>query len=404
MADDDRYRWLDRATAERLLSGESLEASLTSAGPEARDQAQRLAKTLDSLSVETPPSSAELPGEAAALAAFRKARPVPDLAFAASATATPPSSSDSGSDMGLVRVGRFGSSGAAGRSPARPSAARSGARQARWGRPLRLGLGAALAAGMVGSVAMAAGVGVLPNPFGGDQPGRPAATVSAAESRDPLLASPSPDGGTRGKSVPSRRPDATTGGSGDRGSAGRDEPQADPADGEQGSRSDMSLPGDWRGGLASSCRDMRGGKKLGAERRRALEKAARGATKVPKFCEYTLRHEPADRSNADTGTGTGAGEGRGDIGAEGGPSGAGDNGGKGDGGTGGNGHGNGGGNGNGSGDGHGDGRGHGGRAATRPTPSPMSFTALKPAEPRNEPAPDPDPAPSYGILPLPTAT
>ena len=189
---------------------------------------------------------------------------------------------------------------------------------------------------MVGSVAMAAGVGVLPNPFGGDEPGRPAATVSAAESRDPLLASPSPDGGTRGKSVPSLGP-TPPGGSGDRGSAGRDEPQADPTDGGQGSRSDMSLPGDWRGGLASSCRDMRSGKNLEAERRRALEKAAKGSKNVPKYCENALRHEPAVRSDAGTGTGTDTGEGRGDIGADGGQSGAGDNGGKGDGATGGNG-------------------------------------------------------------------
>ncbi|WP_330288218.1 hypothetical protein [Streptomyces sp. NBC_00576] len=397
MADDDRYRWLDRATAERLLSGEPLEISLASAGPEARDQAQQLAKTLDSLSVETPPGSAELPGEAAALAAFRKARPVPDPATVAPATVTRPSS-DMGSDMGLVRVGRFGSSGAA---------RHSGVRPARWGRPLRLGLGAALAAGMVGSVAMAAGVGVLPNPFGGDEPGRPAATVSAAESRDPMLASPSTDGGTRGKSVPSL-PDATTGGSADRGADGRDEPRAHPTDGGQGSRSDMSLPGDWRGGLVSSCRDMRSGKRLDAEHRRALERAAKGSTKVPKYCENALRHEPAVRSNADIGTGTG--EGRGDIGADGGQSGAGDNGGKGDGATGGNGHGDSGGNGDGNdqdngqgnGNGHGNGGGHGGRAATRPTPTPTSFTALKPDEPRNVPAPATDP--SYGILPLPTAT
>lgn len=365
MADNDRYRWLDRATAERLLSGESLEASLASAGPDARDRAEQLAKTLDSLSVGTPPCSAELPGEAAALTAFRKARTVPDLTTAAPATATPPSS-----DMGLVQVGGF----------------RSGVRPARWGRPLHVGLGAALAAGMVGSVALAAGIGVLPTPFDGDEPGRPAATVSAAAPRDPLLASPSPDGGTRGGSLPSPRPDATTGGSVDRGSAGRDESEADPADRGKKSHSDLSLPGDGRGGLASSCRDMRSGKKLEAERRRALEKAAKGSRKVPKYCGNALKHEPAVRPNTDTGTGTGT------TGAEGGPSG--------DGLTGGNGGGNG--NGNGNGKGNGSGRGHGGRAATRPTPAPTPFAALKADEPRNAPAPDA--GPSYGILPLPTAT
>ncbi|MEH0418979.1 hypothetical protein [Streptomyces sp. B21-083] len=382
MADDDRYRWLDRAAAERLLSGEPLEASLTSAGPEARDRAERLAKTLGALSVDPPRSGAELPGEAAALAAFRKARPAPDL------TAVAPAS-DMGSDMGLVRVGGAGRSGAS---------HRRGVRAARWGRPLRLGLGAALAAGMAGSVAMAAGVGVLPNPFRGDEPGRPTATVSAAESRDPMLASPSPDG-TRGRSVPSLRPGGAPGGSFGNGSPEPEESRKGPADGGHGSRSDMGLPGGRRGGLASSCRDMRSGKKLEAERSRALEKAAKGVKKVPQYCETALKDDPGVHSNADTGTGTGTGSGKGDTGAEGGQNGAGDNGGKGNG-AGGNS--NGGGGGNGHGNGNGNGGSHGGRAATRPTPTPTSFAARGSHRPQNDPAPAA--APSYGALPLPTAT
>ncbi|WP_329272154.1 ATP synthase subunit C [Streptomyces sp. NBC_01451] len=385
MADDDPYRWLDRAAAERLLSGEPLETSLESAGPEARDRAELLAKTLGALSVETPPGNAELPGEAAALAAFRKARPAPDLSTAAPATAILPAS-DPDSDMGLVRVGGFGRFGAA---------PRSGARKARWGRPLRLGLGAALAVGMVGSAAMAAGVAVLPNLFGGDEPGRPAATVSAGESRDPMRASPSPDA-TRGKGVPSLRPGSTAGGSFDKGAAGGDEPGSSPTGEGQESRSDPALPGDWRSALALSCRDMRSGKKLEAERRRALEKAAKGAEQVPQYCEDTLRDEPAVRSNVDTGTGTGAGGAA--TGPEDGQNGAGDTGGKGNGVSGGNGGGDGGGSGHGS----GDGGGRGGRAAAKPTPTPTSFTALRADEPQNEPAPDPDP--SYGVLPMPTAT
>ncbi|NEC91506.1 hypothetical protein [Streptomyces sp. SID12501] len=393
MADDDPYRWLDRAAAERLLSGEPLEPSLESVSPEARDQAELLAKTLGALSVDTPPGSAELPGEAAALAAFRKARPAPDVTTVAPATATP-SASDLGSDMGLVRVGGFGRSGAS---------HRRGARAARWGRPLRLGLGAALTVGMVGSVAMAAGVGVLPNPFGGHEPGRPAATVSADASRDPMLGSPSPDV-TGGKGVPSLRPDSTAGGSFDKGTAGGDEPEDSPTGTGQGSRTDPDLPGDRRSALALSCRDIRSGKKLEAERRRALEKAAKGSKKVSQYCEDTLRDEPDVRSNADTGTGTGTGSGSGagggDTGAEDGQNGAGDTGGQGNGLSGDNGDGNGddGGNGHGS----GNGGGHGSRAAAKPTPTPTTFTALRVDEPQYEPGPDPDP--SYGVLPLPTAT
>lgn len=67
---DERYRWLDLETAERLLRGESLEA----VDEAARDQAERLAKTLDALTVEPAPTSDGLPGEEAALAAFRKVR------------------------------------------------------------------------------------------------------------------------------------------------------------------------------------------------------------------------------------------------------------------------------------------------------------------------------------------
>ncbi len=324
------------------------------------------------------------------MAAFRKARPAPDLTTATAPLPVSDLGPEPGSDMGLVRVGGV----------RRPGAShRSGARAVRWGRSLRLGLTAALAVGMVGSVAMAAGVGVLPNPFDGDEPGRPTATVSPGESRDPMRASPSPDAG-RGKGVPSRRPDSAAGGSFGRGTAGGGEPKGSPTGTGKGSRSDLGLPGDWRSGLALSCRDMRSGKKLEAERRRALERAAKGSRKVPQYCEDTLRDEPAVRSNTDTGTGTGAGGGH--SGVEDGQNGAGDTGGKGDGVNGGNGDGGGSGHESGRGNGNGNGGGHRDRAVAKPTPTPTSFAALRADEPQNQPAPDPDP--SYGVLPFPAAT
>ena len=63
----DEYRWLDRETAERLLRGESPDDAVDST---TRDQAERLARTLDALSAlsaqATPVNeSEELPGEAA---------------------------------------------------------------------------------------------------------------------------------------------------------------------------------------------------------------------------------------------------------------------------------------------------------------------------------------------------
>lgn len=67
---DEQDGWLDRETAEILLRGESLKA----VDPAVRDRAERLAETLDALAAYPAPTSGELPGEAAALAAFRKAR------------------------------------------------------------------------------------------------------------------------------------------------------------------------------------------------------------------------------------------------------------------------------------------------------------------------------------------
>lgn len=54
---DEQDRWLDRATAEILLRGESLEA----VDPAVRDRAERLAGTLGALSVPPVPTSGELP-------------------------------------------------------------------------------------------------------------------------------------------------------------------------------------------------------------------------------------------------------------------------------------------------------------------------------------------------------
>ncbi|MGA5580483.1 hypothetical protein ACPCIY_04770 [Streptomyces thermodiastaticus] len=70
---DEQYRWLDRDTAERLLRGEPPGTADTAVTA----RAERLARALDSLTAglcPEPPADEELPGEAAALAAFRKAR------------------------------------------------------------------------------------------------------------------------------------------------------------------------------------------------------------------------------------------------------------------------------------------------------------------------------------------
>ncbi|MEU9555252.1 hypothetical protein [Streptomyces fumanus] len=168
---DEQDRWLDRETAELLLRGESLE----SVDPAVRDRAERLASTLAALSAPTPPTSGELPGEAAALAAFRTARATSTDAADARSGARGRDTRGRGLDAGLVRLG--GRDNDAGR-PRRT-------------RPLKLGLAAALTAGMVGGAGIAAATGVLPTPFGDHRAPDPAASVSTAATPDRPPASPS---------------------------------------------------------------------------------------------------------------------------------------------------------------------------------------------------------------------
>ncbi|WP_369146087.1 hypothetical protein [Streptomyces sp. R44] len=155
---DERYQWLDQEAAERLLRGEPVEA----VDDRARAQAERLAEALGTARVPAVPPAArtELPGEAAALAAFRKAT----AERAAAATASASAGRTGAADLGRVRLAPV-------TAPAR-----------RWGRSVRYGLAAAVAAVTVGGVAVAAGTGVLPlvGPA-------PASSVSAGETTDPLV-------------------------------------------------------------------------------------------------------------------------------------------------------------------------------------------------------------------------
>ncbi|MFD4558789.1 hypothetical protein ACFWP5_31470 [Streptomyces sp. NPDC058469] len=256
-------RWLDRETAERLLRGESLEA----VDPAARDQAERLAKTLGALSVDHSLGKVELPGEEAALAAFRVARTGNDVERAALGRRGRAHSSDAG----LVRLGR-------------PASTAPGPR---WGRPVRLGLTAALAVGMLGGVAVAASTGVLPTPFH-DDPG-PAASISAAVTpSDRPLVPPSPSG-TGGPGTP------TTGGGSDDSSGEAAGSGTNPTP-STGSGDDKAFgSGKWWKGVTSSCRAVRDGKPLAPGRKLTLEGAAGGTSHVWTYCKGLLQH---------TGTGT----------------------------------------------------------------------------------------------------
>ncbi|MCL7429035.1 hypothetical protein [Streptomyces sp. YS415] len=269
---DEQYRWLDPRTAERLLSGEPLEA----VDAADRDRAERLARALEALAAQPPAAAAELPGEAAALAAFRAAR-----TERADAPATPGHRArPHSSDAGLVRIG----------PPERT------ARRPRWARPVRLGLAAAMALGMVGGVAVAAGTGILPTPFEGTP--EPAVSAPAAVPTGHPPVSPSPEDAVEGESVP----EGTSGGA---------TPDPDTSRGTGGDGADPGAatgdPGDrWSGGkrhgaAVAACRDVSAGKRLTDDSRRALEAAAGGSARVPTYCKALL-------GEARSGSGSGNGK------------------------------------------------------------------------------------------------
>ncbi|MEV6052666.1 hypothetical protein [Streptomyces sp. NPDC052107] len=263
---DEQYKWLNRETAERLLRGESLEAVDAST----RDQAARLSRALGALTAQTAPAAGELPGEQAALAAFRKAREAAGTERTAVGRADGTSGLPvPGSDAGLVRIGAPDHTGIPLRRP-------------RWARPVRLALAAVVAVGTVGGVAMAAGTGMLGTPFGPERP-RPATSVSTGPSSGAPLAS-----------VPQGTPGATAGPGAPSGSAGA---RRGGASGEavgpddrtdKGTGDPSGTPGSRWKDATSACRDIRDGKELTAGRRRALENLAGGSARVSRYCKVVL--------------------------------------------------------------------------------------------------------------------
>ncbi|PJM94322.1 extensin [Streptomyces sp. CB01373] len=331
---EEQHRWLDHDTAERLLRGEPLDTvDIT-----VRDQAERLAKALGALSAESSPlplavrafqdraafsasspasacpveADEALPGEAAALAAFRKAHAEraderaaegADAFGAALAAHSRPRSAIS-DDVGLVRVGTHARGGTGGRS----RHAGPGRRR----RPVRLALSAALAVGAVGGVAAAATTGVLPTPFGGDEPA-PGTSVSVPATPEHPLVTPSP-GRTTGGGPGTPTPGGATTGAADR-DAGSSALEGGAAPGHEatataGSGDDQGAPESWNR-LVSSCRDLRDGKSLDSDRRRDLETAAGGSARVWSYCRGVLKTvdgRSGDKGRDDQGGSEGGGE------------------------------------------------------------------------------------------------
>ncbi|MFE3494917.1 hypothetical protein ACFXOS_17900 [Streptomyces sp. NPDC059175] len=276
---DERYEWLDKDTAERLLRGEPVEP----VGVDARSQAERLAKALDDTRVRDG-ATEPMRGEDAAVAAFRKAR--------------------DGGGAELLPPVRLASA---------PSATR-------WGRPVRRwGLAASLAGVAVGGVAVAAVAGVVPTPFRGDRAPEPAASVSGDASPGPV-ASDTPSGGATWRPSPAESPQEPPASS----SPHPSEPPADRPGGgaTQGRGDDESAPSDdkgtgagsddadWYGKTVSACRDYRDGA-LDEESKQRLEAAARGADRVRRFCDRVLSSVDDDGDDNDGSSGGGGGRGGG---------------------------------------------------------------------------------------------
>ncbi|MFJ2706637.1 hypothetical protein ACIO3R_26020 [Streptomyces sp. NPDC087428] len=343
---DEHYEWLDKEAAERLLRGEPVDP----ADGQPEQDARRLAAALDAAARSARPATGELPGEAAALAAFRAAPRAASGTRSASARTggVPAAGLDGTGETGMlapVHIGRATSghgSGSRSRSGA-GSAGFRGGRPSRWSRPLRFGLVASLACCAIGGVAVAAGTGVLPGPFGRHAPS-PATSVSAAASPEELGSGLTADDGTpeppsgsaSAESVPPKTPDpARSGGkrTAGPGSSGPTAPAAgggtgtgkheDPAggssdaaegkDGDGAGKPGTSPPdtsGAWYAKTLKACRDYRDGK-LDDDRRRRLEALAKGATNLDRFCDRML--DQADgQGNSQNGGGDSDGDGGGD--------------------------------------------------------------------------------------------
>ncbi|QHC25800.1 hypothetical protein [Streptomyces sp. GS7] len=305
MADHDRYSWLDKDAAERLLRGEPV-SSRDGDGARELEQLLKAAAAVES----GLPESAALPGEEAALAAFRQAR---HGAGAASRDAAAP-----------------------GRLPTlRGERAAGAGERTRLARPFRRGFAVALAACAIGGIAVAAGTGVLPTPFRGGEP-EPGASVSAAESPSPL------DGGqpTQSGGETSRTPGGTPG---DRtttpgptptpgGSPGSSQSPAAPGTGgilggvlgDDGK--DLPGGGDKKKLLLGLCTDYESGRRGDIDRDtlKRLESKAGGPDKVHAFCRQYLAQGQSGGGSGDN-DGLGGGGGRSGGGQNGGGGGGGQN-------------------------------------------------------------------------------
>ncbi|MFI6690413.1 hypothetical protein ACIBLA_01375 [Streptomyces sp. NPDC050433] len=292
----ERETWLDHGVAELLLRGRPVET----ADAHAQAQADRLARVLEDASrvagadaeagARTAEPSAELPGEAAALAAFRQA-------------------------VGTVGRPARTDARAAGIGTVRLDPESGGARLPSFGRPLRLGLAAAMAGCALSGVA--AGAGYLYAPSAGESPPRPANSVSDAVTPEPLVSEtpsnslnspplPSDTAGDDGTDLVSPGASGSdagaSGGATDKGKGGKDQSAGDgwkDGDGEK-----------WYAKLVQACHEYRNGT-IADSKKKLLEDAAKGPEGVSRFCGQLLNEDRGGDGHYEGGHGEG-GDGGGD--------------------------------------------------------------------------------------------
>ncbi|MFF7179615.1 hypothetical protein [Streptomyces sp. NPDC008121] len=295
---DERYPWLDQEAAERLLRGEPVDA----VDDHAREQAGRLAHALESARPVpfARAAEAELPGEAAALAAFREAMAEragsPSVLSASAADAPGSAGAVPAAELDGVRIAPV------------PSARR-------WGRSLRYGLAAAVAAVAVGGVAVAAGTGLLPRPFD-ETPAPPASSVTVADTPEPLRSHTPEDGsvtqtpppvppGTESPSAGSSpspsspgEPPATAGPGGGGTEGGRGGDATPPPKTGEGSGRDLTT---LRARTLKACQDFKAGRLDDSDQRRLAGSARSGET-VRRFCDRVLAGDWAGTGGAPGGS------------------------------------------------------------------------------------------------------
>ncbi|AUH41009.1 hypothetical protein [Streptomyces sp. CMB-StM0423] len=296
---DDRYGWLDEDVAERLLRGEPLDFADGNGrrgrkrwSPEDRAAAERLAAVLARVAESgRPGKNGRVPGEQAALAAFRAAQESPSPASAAEFAAESPFDGRRGRRRSGV-VERL--------------------------RSLRLSVVGAVAACALGGVAVASSAGVLPAPsFIQDTGGNRSPSVGATSSAE------TPDGEKEDGS-------AAEGGKGSDKDGKDKESGKDGKDpGDEGRGADTDLPGrgvigDVRGNeppnmanadavLDELCRDYLAaqagtGPMPGQGRLRVLEQAAGSPAAMSSYCSNRLGTSAGTPGGA-TGGGTGGSSG-----------------------------------------------------------------------------------------------